>query len=97
MATPSRQPLPSKEAALFRQLVKLYESKQYKKAVKAADQILKKFPEHGETLAMKVGGGVCWCGRRVGTRELASHARSQGCAGPAVAAHTRHRDRKSVV
>lgn len=53
MAQPS-QMLPSKEAALFRQLVKLYESKQYKKAIKSADQILKKFPDHGETLAMKV-------------------------------------------
>lgn len=55
------QPLPSKETALFRQVVKLYETKQYKKAIKAADQILKKFPDHGETLAMKVGGGgVCF-------------------------------------
>jgi hypothetical protein len=53
MAQPT-QPLPSKESGLFRQLVKFYESKQYKKAIKAADQILKKFPEHGETLAMKV-------------------------------------------
>lgn len=33
--------------------MKLYESKQYKKAIKAADQILKKCPDHGETLAMK--------------------------------------------
>lgn len=54
MAQPS-QPLPSKETALFRQVVKLYETKQYKKAIKAADQILKRFPDHGETLAMKVG------------------------------------------
>lgn len=53
MAQPS-QPLPTKETALFRQVVKLYETKQYKKAIKAADQILKKFPDHGETLAMKV-------------------------------------------
>jgi peptide alpha-N-acetyltransferase len=53
MAQPS-QPLPAKETALFRQVVKLYETKQYKKAIKAADQILKKFPDHGETLAMKV-------------------------------------------
>eukprot|EP00775_Hariotina_reticulata_P004730 gene4730-4980_t len=52
MAQPS-QPLPSKESALFRQVVKFYETKQYKKAIKAADQILKKAPEHGETLAMK--------------------------------------------
>lgn len=47
--------LPSKETGLFRQVVKFYETKQYKKAIKAADQILKKFPDHGETLAMKVG------------------------------------------
>ncbi|WIA39458.1 hypothetical protein OEZ86_005557 [Tetradesmus obliquus] len=52
MAQPT-QPLPNKESGLFRQVVKFYESKQYKKAIKAADQILKKFPEHGETLAMK--------------------------------------------
>jgi peptide alpha-N-acetyltransferase len=56
MAQPT-QPLPSKESGLFRQVVKFYESKQYKKAIKAADQILKKFPEHGETLAMKVCSG----------------------------------------
>lgn len=47
------QPLPSKEANLLRQVVKFYESKQYKKGLKSADQILKKFPAHGETLAMK--------------------------------------------
>ncbi|CAI9114074.1 OLC1v1014696C2 [Oldenlandia corymbosa var. corymbosa] len=45
--------LPPKEANLFKQIVKSYESKQYKKGVKAADTILKKFPNHGETLAMK--------------------------------------------
>lgn len=32
---------------------KLYDTKQYKKAVKTADLILKKCPTHGETLAMK--------------------------------------------
>ncbi|CAI2168319.1 5145_t:CDS:10 [Funneliformis geosporum] len=32
---------------------KHYEFKQYKKGLKAAEQILKKYPEHGETLAMK--------------------------------------------
>lgn len=47
------QTLPSKEAALFRQVVKAYESKQYKKALKTADGILKRFPNHGETLSMK--------------------------------------------
>lgn len=67
------QPLPSKENALFRQVVQAYESKQYKKGsdaivarklvawqlltkmtgIKAADQILKKHPNHGDTQAMK--------------------------------------------
>ncbi|DBA72018.1 TPA: hypothetical protein ACH3X2_010757 [Trebouxia sp. C0005] len=47
------QTLPGKEANLFRQVVRHYETKQYKKGIKAADQILKKCPEHGETLAMK--------------------------------------------
>lgn len=33
--------------------MRLYETKQLKKALKSADQILKRFPDHGETLAMK--------------------------------------------
>ena len=41
------RPSPSR----FRQ--KLYERKDYKKGLKAAEAILKKFPTHGETLAMK--------------------------------------------
>eukprot|EP00186_Timspurckia_oligopyrenoides_P003403 CAMPEP_0182441344 /NCGR_PEP_ID=MMETSP1172-20130603/275_1 /TAXON_ID=708627 /ORGANISM="Timspurckia oligopyrenoides, Strain CCMP3278" /LENGTH=905 /DNA_ID=CAMNT_0024635545 /DNA_START=29 /DNA_END=2746 /DNA_ORIENTATION=- len=45
--------LPSKEQSLFRNLVQLYETKQYKKSIKVADQILRKYPNHGETLAMK--------------------------------------------
>ncbi|KAF9139205.1 N-alpha-acetyltransferase 16, NatA auxiliary subunit [Mortierella sp. GBA39] len=45
--------LPSKEANLFREILKCYELKQYKRGFKGAEQILKKFPEHGETLAMK--------------------------------------------
>ncbi|KAA8541839.1 hypothetical protein F0562_022991 [Nyssa sinensis] len=45
--------LPPKEANLFKLLVKSYETKQYKKGLKAADAILKKFPDHGETLSMK--------------------------------------------
>jgi len=56
MAPPS-QSLPSKEHALFRQIVKYYETKQYKKGLKSADAVLKRFPEHGETLAMK--GLIC--------------------------------------
>lgn len=46
-------PLPAKEATLFKSIVKHYELKSYKKGLRAADQVLKKFPEHGETLAMK--------------------------------------------
>ncbi|KAL8098992.1 N-terminal acetyltransferase A complex auxiliary subunit NAA15-like isoform X2 [Apium graveolens] len=45
--------LPPKEANLFKLIVKSYETKQYKKGLKAADSILKKFPNHGETLSMK--------------------------------------------
>lgn len=47
------RPLPKKEADLFKNVVKHYETKQYKKAIKQSDMILKKFPNHGETLAMK--------------------------------------------
>ncbi|KAJ2802149.1 hypothetical protein H4R21_002525, partial [Coemansia helicoidea] len=45
--------LPHKEQALFRSALKLYESRQYKKGLKTSEQILKKFPDHGETLAVK--------------------------------------------
>ena len=47
------RPLPKREADVFKNVVKHYEMKQYKKAIKQADTILKKFPKHGETLAMK--------------------------------------------
>ena len=47
------RPLPKKEADLFKNVVKFYESKQYKKGLKNADTILKRFPNHGETLCMK--------------------------------------------
>ncbi|GBE89082.1 N-terminal acetyltransferase A complex subunit nat1 [Sparassis crispa] len=50
---PAKRVLSSKEATLFKELLGLYEAKQLKKGLKTADQILKKFPEHGETLCMK--------------------------------------------
>jgi N-alpha-acetyltransferase 15/16, NatA auxiliary subunit len=50
---PNDRILPKKENDLFRSLVKCYEEKQYKKGIKNADSILKKYPNHGETLAMK--------------------------------------------
>eukprot|EP01104_Vermistella_antarctica_P016821 TRINITY_DN5822_c0_g1_i1.p1 TRINITY_DN5822_c0_g1~~TRINITY_DN5822_c0_g1_i1.p1 ORF type:complete len:958 (-),score=309.01 TRINITY_DN5822_c0_g1_i1:36-2831(-) len=45
--------LAAKEAVLYKTLAALFEQKKYKKALKNADQILKKYPTHGETLAMK--------------------------------------------
>lgn len=52
---PSSQPLPPKENALFKRILKSYEQKQYKNGLKFAKQILSnpKFAEHGETLSMK--------------------------------------------
>lgn len=47
------QPLSSKEASLFRTVIRNYEDKQYKRGLKAAEQILKKNPKHGDTMAMK--------------------------------------------
>lgn len=47
------QPLNSRESNLFRSVIKYYEDKQYKRGLKAAEQILKKNPKHGDTVAMK--------------------------------------------
>ncbi|KAI1436137.1 tetratricopeptide [Xylaria sp. CBS 124048] len=47
------QPLSAKESALFRQVIRNYEEKHYKRGLKAAEQILKKHPKHGDTMAMK--------------------------------------------
>lgn len=47
------QPLSTREANLFRTIVRHYEDKQYKRGLKAADQILRKTPKHGDTMAMK--------------------------------------------
>ncbi|CEP08700.1 hypothetical protein [Parasitella parasitica] len=52
MANPKRE-LPPKEAQTFRNLLKNYEQRQYKKGLKLAEGILKNHPDHGETLAMK--------------------------------------------
>lgn len=45
--------LPSKDASTFRSMVKQYESKEYKRALKSANTILDKHPQHPETLSMK--------------------------------------------
>lgn len=48
-----RHALPNRERALFTKLVDAYETKKYEKGIAAADDILRNFPEHGETLAMR--------------------------------------------
>ncbi|KAI7892284.1 NMDA receptor-regulated protein 1-domain-containing protein [Mucor mucedo] len=53
MAAVNKRELPPKEAAVFRNLLKNYELRQYKKGLKLAEGILKKHPEHGETMALK--------------------------------------------
>lgn len=50
---PSSQPLPNAEANLFKKILKSYEQKQYKKSLQYVKEILKKIPDHGETLSMK--------------------------------------------
>lgn len=47
------QQLAPKEAAQFRTVIRSYEDKQYKRGLKTADLILKKYPKHGDTMAMK--------------------------------------------
>uniref|UniRef100_A0A0N4ZVC9 N-alpha-acetyltransferase 16, NatA auxiliary subunit n=1 Tax=Parastrongyloides trichosuri TaxID=131310 RepID=A0A0N4ZVC9_PARTI len=51
----SSQPLPSKELGIFRKVVKNFELRQYKNALRCAKQILEKqqYANHGETIAMK--------------------------------------------
>ncbi|KAK9461177.1 NMDA receptor-regulated protein 1-domain-containing protein [Lipomyces oligophaga] len=66
---PKQRYLAPKEATAFRQVLKLYESHQYRKALKVADLILKKYPDHGETLAMK-GLITCFMDNREEGHEL---------------------------
>lgn len=47
------RPLAPKEAAAFKEMFALYEGQNYRRALKSADQILKKSPDHGETICMK--------------------------------------------
>eukprot|EP00505_MAST-04D_sp_SCG-Rhode-Island_P003456 Stramenopile-MAST_4_protein_3456 len=52
-AAVSDQTLPSRDKKIFDEVVSNYDSKNFKKAIKLADQVLKRHPNHGETLAMK--------------------------------------------
>nr|CDP26672.1 Putative NMDA receptor-regulated protein 1 [Podospora anserina S mat+] len=47
------QILSTKEANLFRQVIRDYEEKRYRAGLKAAEQILKRNPKHGDTMSMK--------------------------------------------
>ncbi|KAJ9602074.1 hypothetical protein H2200_013434 [Cladophialophora chaetospira] len=49
----AQQQLSHKDGALFRQVVRHFENKQYKKGLKSAEQILRKSPNHADTQAMK--------------------------------------------
>ena len=46
-------PIAQEGGRSLKHVVKFYESKQYKKGIKSADAILKRFPNHSETLCMK--------------------------------------------
>ncbi|KAL0482914.1 N-alpha-acetyltransferase 16, NatA auxiliary subunit [Acrasis kona] len=48
-----REPFATHYVQLFQSIVKFYETKNFKKALKAADEILAKYPAHSDTLAMK--------------------------------------------
>ncbi|SCZ97206.1 BZ3500_MvSof-1268-A1-R1_Chr4-2g07060 [Microbotryum saponariae] len=51
--TVQNRALPKKEAELFRQVLTLYENKQFTKGLETVEAILKGFPEHGEALSMR--------------------------------------------
>lgn len=44
---PAARALPPRESGLFKEVLHYYEDRQLKKGLKAADTILKKFPNHG--------------------------------------------------
>ncbi|CCU98899.1 unnamed protein product [Malassezia sympodialis ATCC 42132] len=50
---PKKVQLSPRERVLFARLIQEYENRKYKPALKTADAILSKVPEHGETLAIK--------------------------------------------
>ena len=45
--------LPKKEAGLLKDAMKLLDGKQYKKALKIVEGIVKKFPQHGESVSIR--------------------------------------------
>ena len=66
-----------REQELFKSIAHCYETKQYKKGIKDADTILKKYPNHAETLAMK--GLIVNCeGRKEEAYELVKNGLKNG-------------------
>lgn len=55
----SKRQLPSKEVSLFKELLNFYETRQLKKGQKVADQILKKFPDHGGMALLRDRRVIC--------------------------------------
>ena len=53
MSSNANNQLPPKEASIYKKILKFFKEKQYKNGLKNCNTILSKFPEHGETLAMK--------------------------------------------
>lgn len=51
--TPDPQQLPQKDLASFQKLIKYFDSKQYNPALQEAKNLLRKHPNHGETISMK--------------------------------------------
>jgi tetratricopeptide (TPR) repeat protein len=47
------QHLPKKDLASYREISKAYDERQYKAALKKSDALLKRYPSHGETQAMR--------------------------------------------
>lgn len=53
MAKAEHSVLPPKDASTFRQMMDLYNMKQFKKSLKVADALLLKYPNHGEVLSFR--------------------------------------------
>lgn len=49
---PDNRILPTKEQAVFRTLLQLFEQKEFKKGLKTAETLLKNHPEHGGRLQL---------------------------------------------
>lgn len=53
MAPKEKKALGNKESTILRRAIQYYDGGKYKASLKDAESILKKLPEHGETLAIK--------------------------------------------